>query len=344
MSLVITGATGTVGSYLSFRLMQSREPLLLLGRGPDFARRAKRRIEAWGEIPAGIQVRFQEWEGNPDSLELLVDNPTHLIHAAADTNLSHKEPVQTNLDLLESALDLCREWRIPRIDFLSTAYVCGTAVGPVPEVRHEFPVGFRNPYEESKWRCEERLCARTSRFPDVRVIHRPSLILPPIHQAKGNTPRAFVRLFEKLKFLSSRNPSNELSISIPPNTKIGFVSLIGFAEDFLEVLRMDLGRGTQIYHYSSRESPAITDWIDWVRETVPELRVRTRETCPMGSRVLGDLEPYLRGHFVFDQSNLERTLGMKPESQFPISEDFFRDLIHRLLETYGPQTAEVKRG
>ncbi|MCA9410008.1 MAG: SDR family oxidoreductase [Candidatus Omnitrophica bacterium] len=338
MSIVLTGSTGTVGSYLAYRLLRQGRPLVLVGRGADFQARAKARIESWGPLLTWRQVRFLDWAEVQSSFEKQDFSPSHLVHSAADTNLSlktAKNQVQTNLDLLDRALHLCRLWEIPRIDFLSSAYACGSHRGPIPESRLPRPEFFRNPYEESKWECEERIFGLDSEFPRTRVIHRPSLILPPILHIKGNAPRAFGRLFEKLRFLSHRTRSGDLSVSIPLGGRIGFVSLIAFIDDFLSVMDQDMGLATHVFHYTSSESPSISTWTDWIRESIPDLRVQIRPTCPAGKRILGELEPYLRNDFVFEQSKLSRLTGKNVSSSSPLTEKYFRALIHGLLSSTG---------
>jgi nucleoside-diphosphate-sugar epimerase len=331
MTVAITGGTGLVGSYLAYRLTREGRNLVLIGRGPDFEYRAKKRITVWGPVEDWDLVRFRGW--NPTSA---IDGVSRLIHAAADTNLSPKSArgqVEANLELLDRALVLCDRWKIPRLDFISTAYVCGNRVGNIPEERHLSPGGFRNPYEKSKWLCEEKVFDLECRFPQTRFIHRPSLILPPLSQATGNTPRAFARLFEKLRFLSHRNRGGNLSVSIPSTARIGFVPLTAFAEDFLNILdRGPLG-GPSIFHYTSRETPAIQTWTAWLSDWIPNLKIDLRETCPLGKRILGELEPYIEGDFSFSHSNLEKALGGRALSPLAIAEDYFRGLLDCLVET-----------
>lgn len=346
MNVALTGATGAVGSYLAHQLILQGRSLALIGRGPNFQNRAKERIGVWGEVDSWDRVRFLEW-GETGNLQC--DGVSCLIHSAADTDLSFRNAearVETNLGLLDRALALCDRWKIPRFDLISTAYVCGNKVAPIPEERHRHTEGFRNPYEESKWLCEERLFEWSGRCPRVRVIHRPSLILPPVSHAKGNTPRAFARLFEKLRLLPGRTQGRSLSVSIPHDARMGFVSLVGFAEDFLNIVDRPIEEGCEIFQYSSGEAPPIREWVYWLRHSIPNLEVNLRETCPLGRRILGELEPYLRGEFVFDQSNLETFLGQTPRSQCPIAPDFLRGLLDRLIETADfprPQLAEVER-
>lgn len=345
MNLALTGATGAVGSYLAHRLILQGRSLALIGRGPNFEDRAKERIGAWGAVGSWDRAHFWDWDQIPD---FEFESVSCLIHSAADTDLSHRNSemlVKTNLGLLDRALALCDRWRIPRIDFLSSAYVCGNKTGLIPEERHRSTDGFRNPYEASKWLSEDRLFEWSGRCPRVRVIHRPSLILPPVSHAKGNTPRAFARLFEKLRLLSGRVQERSLSVSIPCDARVGFVPLTGFAEDFLNLVDHPIEEGCEVFQYSSGEAPPIREWVYWLRRSIPNLEVNLRKTCPLGRRILGELEPYLRGEFVFDQSNLETFLGQPPQSQCPIDPDFLRGLLDRLIETTDfprPHFAEVQ--
>lgn len=332
MNMALTGATGAVGSYLAHRLMLQGRSLALIGRGPIFEDRARDRIGAWGAATSLDRAHFLEWDRTP---EFEFEGASCLIHAAADTNLSCRNGearVKTNLDLLNRALALCERWRIPRIDFISSAYVCGNKTGLIPEERHRSTDGFRNPYEESKWLCEERLFAWNGDHPRLRVVHRPSLILPPASHAKRNTPRAFARLFEKLRLLSHRTQAKNFSVSIPNHGRIGFVALTAFAEDFLNLLDRKIPDGSQVFQYSSDNAPSILEWISWLRESIPQLEVNIRGTCPLGKRILGELEPYLQGEFVFEHLKLEAHLGGRSTSRQPISADFLRGLIDQLIE------------
>jgi nucleoside-diphosphate-sugar epimerase len=332
---VITGATGVVGSYLAHSLVRRGTPVFLVGRGPDFPDRAKRRVSAWGPVPSWEQVAFVDWSEGSFHQRVERWNPTQAIHAAAETSLgatANPKIVSTNLDLLVQMMDLCQQLELSRIDFISTAYTCGSQTGRIRETRNVGRSAFRNPYEESKWRCEELLFSDSKRFPITRIIHRPSLILPPAVYARQATPKALVRVFERLRALSHQEEDIRCSVDIRPDASPGFVHLTGFAVDAIEIFQKQFEEGASIFQYSSREIPPIFSWFDWIMAAIPKLQIAIGKTCELGERVLGDLAPYLQDRFDFDASELAEELGRTPYSSLPLSESYFRQLIGSLLK------------
>jgi len=85
-----------------------------------------------------------------------------------------REIEETNVTGTENLLNIAGSIKsLKNLFYISTAYVCGTDQGVIPEERLDLSRAFKNPYEESKLNCEELV--RTSGLPFTVI--RPSIIM-----------------------------------------------------------------------------------------------------------------------------------------------------------------------
>ena len=98
-------------------------------------------------------------------------------HMAASTSFDDRERAaiyQSNVVGTQNVLAVARDLtQLDRFVYVSTAYVAGTAPGPIAEDELPSGGGFRNAYEATKWEAERTV--RESRLP--YTIFRPSIIM-----------------------------------------------------------------------------------------------------------------------------------------------------------------------
>ncbi len=190
--LLITGATGMLGSYIMRDALLARLPLAVLVR-PTRIQSAAERIEAilqyWESQLGRYLPRPMVLEGNLHQADLAI-NPEHrvwvaehcqsLLHVAASVNFFGDErtgePFLSNVDGTRHVLDFCEQVGIETFHHVSTAYVGGRSEGNALEMPIETSeADFRCDYEHSKALAEELV--RNARMKNPPTFFRPSIIV-----------------------------------------------------------------------------------------------------------------------------------------------------------------------
>jgi len=148
MAILVTGASGFLGTVLVDRLLEKGHRVYGVSRHPPAPR--KNLIPLRGDI---IQ---------PDlGLTIEVPRDIHAVHHLAGVHSLGEDKDgsiwRTNVLGTRSVIDFCARYKIPRLYFTSTAYTLG-----------------RNTYERSKALCESEL--KESDIPHV-TIFKPSVVM-----------------------------------------------------------------------------------------------------------------------------------------------------------------------
>jgi thioester reductase-like protein len=187
--ILLTGATGLLGSYLLRDLMRRGEHVTVLVRPTRFETAEQR-----------IDQLFSFWE---DEWKRTLPRPTILcgeineprlgldrcqaawvrrhcdcvMHSAASLTFHAEgdEPYRTNVEGTKNLLSFCRETGIANMAYISTAYVCGRHFGIFRESELEIGQEFSNDYEKSKFQAEQLV--RGDRHLEAFTIFRPSIIV-----------------------------------------------------------------------------------------------------------------------------------------------------------------------
>jgi len=176
-TLLLTGATGLIGSRLLGRLLASR---------PDrriFALTRQRSKDA----SLGPDSRLTVLEGDLSRPGLGLDKAvlskaqsslTEIVHCAAETRfgLPLEEARAINTYGTRQLLDLARRCeRLEKFAHLSTVYVAGRSTGVTSEVPLQHANGFCNSYQQSKYEAELLVVKAMSQIP--AAIFRLSSVL-----------------------------------------------------------------------------------------------------------------------------------------------------------------------
>lgn len=158
-SVLLTGATGFVGSFLAARLPA---PPLCLVRGADpQARLGDRGIAVPGDVTQPL-----------DHVD--VSDVTHVIHCAADVAFTRPlaDARAINVEGARHVAALAaRAPRLERLVHVSTAYVAGTHAGRFTEADADLGQRHRNTYEQTKLEAETLMRAAGA------TIVRPSIVV-----------------------------------------------------------------------------------------------------------------------------------------------------------------------
>ena len=180
-SILLTGATGAVGSDLLRRLAQRQDLTVNVvtrrnGKAPVDRVRA---LLHHAEISATVNVVEGDIASGPtlavgaEQLRDLQRETTHIVHSAGSTSftLPLADARAVNVDGSRNVLEFARN--CPALEcgaFLSTVYVSGKRCGDFAESDFgDAGLGFVNSYEESKAEMEEMVRAAMEQLPLILV-------------------------------------------------------------------------------------------------------------------------------------------------------------------------------
>jgi thioester reductase-like protein len=195
-SLLITGVTGLLGSYLVRDLLLDGRSLAVVvrrSRKQSAAARVETIVEHWEETLGKRLPRPTVLEGDltrplcgldADALRWVGENCDELLNNAASLTFRgsdrQQEPWQTNVTGTSHVLTLARETGLRHFHHVSTAYVCGLRSGLIAEDDLDVGQGFGNDYERTKVEGEKLVRAAAGAaggFLDTATIYRPSIIV-----------------------------------------------------------------------------------------------------------------------------------------------------------------------
>lgn len=333
MRVLLTGATGLLGSVLLHELLSARHEVLVLARGRDGlppAARVLSILSALGMVN-GIE-RLRVVEGGADDLgtELACSGvPDAVVHAAAAVKFSStlEELLSSNV---ESTRELLRalDAMAPESHFhyISTAYVCGDRAGVCREDEGDLGQGFRHPYERSKLTAEalvREACARAGR---PFTVYRPSIIMG---SSRDGASANFNGLAQFLKVLdiharrcrSAGGGARAARIHCAAGATKNIVPVDWVASSLRRLVEEPRPGAT--YHLTHPRPLTHALLRDALRDVIgceieidgETASVRGGGSAPSGTldAVLRHFEPYLRGEPTFDRTRLERDLPRSAE-------------------------------
>ena len=242
-SVLITGATGVVGSALApLFLNEPDTEVWLLLRAADESKLQQRLqglFDYWGAdiSSASARQRVKAVRGDvseshlglaPQDYTTLSQRLTHIVHGAASVklNLSEAEARRNSVVAIANILELvdaCRaNGQFRKLDYISTVGVAGRRQGLVPEEPLPEQREFHNTYESAKAEAERLLLLRSSQGL-AATIHRPSMVV-------GNSRTGKIIHFQVFYYLS-RFFSGEFSFGIVP--KLTEVRLDTIPSDYM---------------------------------------------------------------------------------------------------------------
>ena len=166
-TVLVTGAAGTVGSYVVRELLAKGRPVIATDRPGS-------RFE-FGPAE-GVEVR----EGDLSSLGFCVGvtaGAGAVIHTAASIDLAMPEDrlQEVNVDAVRYLYESCRARGIRRLVHFSSGSIYEKGRVPLEETT---PFGPRTPYERTKVEAESYLWSRSRTGPEV-VVLRPTMVYGP---------------------------------------------------------------------------------------------------------------------------------------------------------------------
>lgn len=191
-AIFITGATGFVGSYLTFGLLNHGYRLMLLVRGTKPKERVDsllctlyRRPEEYNKVKEGLEVikgdiTKKNLGVSPEDMSKLNQEVSKVFHCAASVsfNETEKDEIEkNNVDGTKNVLEFMRRLNLHELHYMSTAYVVGRKTGIVYEGEVEEEQSFNNTYEQSKFKAEKLIKKYKDNHDMITTIYRPAIII-----------------------------------------------------------------------------------------------------------------------------------------------------------------------
>src|ERR1700754_1340088 len=181
----ITGFPGFIANRLLERLARKECNFILLVQ-PSLAAHAYEEIDRIASLAGRSIAEFQIVEGdiaepklalNAPDLELVQQEATRVFHLAAVYDLAVPEDValRVNVGGTRNVVELARSLpHLKQFHHVSTCYVAGKREGVILESELRHDAGYRNYYEESKYRAELEVDSAKADLPVT--IYRPSVV------------------------------------------------------------------------------------------------------------------------------------------------------------------------
>lgn len=195
-TILITGATGFLGSFISRELLDAGFNLVLLIRNSKQMRARERISDVFPlldteakPVSARLSGRVEVVEGDISHKHFglhardysrLSGTVDEVFHCAAATKFHHESDdmlVQTNIYGTEHSAWFCLSGKRKRFHYMSTAYVAGTRRDTIFEYELEKNQTFNNSYEKSKFNAEKLLRQLAARYNIPTTIYRPSIVI-----------------------------------------------------------------------------------------------------------------------------------------------------------------------
>lgn len=187
--ILITGATGFIGSHLAAAFMEEGKDVIVLARSKGNQsgwQRMQNRFH-WFQLNGSAHqfgkvieadISRPQFGLSNEAYRNFLNETSEIIHCAADTSFSDKvrsNVEMANLEALKHVLKFANEASVNRFHLVSTAFVCPTGLNICKEeiVDRE---SFLNVYEETKYKAEKEV----KRFCELSgipwKIYRPSIV------------------------------------------------------------------------------------------------------------------------------------------------------------------------
>ncbi len=336
MNLLLTGATGFLGSHLALRWLL-RDDAARVGcvvRAPDAASASLRLRAALCQAAADAGIAADGVLERADALpgelgdgawvgqaERWMQGPAELIHCAASLSFREADrPAvwQTNVD--GTAAVLAALPRLPGIagfNYVSTAYVAGNRGGDILEGERDRPASFNNPYEHSKWTAEGLVRAACDACGTPWRILRPSIVIGHSRTHRLSSQSGFYQVVETLLRFGhqARRVAEPILLPMAPGSRLDLIPVDTVVDEVIALVAAGERTANRTFHIVAEDPLGLADVL---RELTPMSGVPITldgpdtPLSPAARLVMHRLRyylPYFATSRRFDRSNVRAALG-----------------------------------
>lgn len=335
-TILITGATGFLGSYITRELLNDGFCLKLLVRGATHSPAQERYSEifpihasmayVFGSLSNGVEII--EGDITKSSLGLdakeyirLAETVDEVFHCAAATKFDNDAcdtHAQTNVSGTENIAWFCYAGKPKRLHYISTAYVAGKRRDTVFEHELDRKQDFNNTYERSKFNSEKRVREFAGRYNIPTTIYRPSIIVG--DSSTGYTKNydniyAFGKGLHRLKNYEMRKgdgdtwPINGNSTNPIPSVRIQgdkhcTINLIPIDYAACAIVELS-GRAKSVnmtFHIVNPSPPTLGELAEWTETAMGASRIKIVDACEFQEQP----------HTMFEKLFLQSTEAFQP--------------------------------
>jgi len=352
-TILITGATGLVGSLLTLTALRSGHSVRLLSRGKQACspeERIRKVVEVFGcsskewsdrhgniEIYSG-DIALPQFGLSDREWEQLASSLSSIYHAAAFIGFKENQrptSFRVNVEGTRQVLRLAATSRA-HLFHISTAYIAGDTHHLLPEQEIKRACRWRNPYEETKWIAEREVHAESRKKGLKLTVFRPAILIGDTtggRTIRFNSIYYFMRLFHHQSRQANPPP---LVLRAKPEATLNLVP-VDLAIRTMWALSQSSGVEGKVFHIAHPSPLRFKDLVS-IAEKIFGLPVAIsnhppgettipKETGPDREAVFGIYEPYMFGESEFDLSNT-RSLLPGYDSIFPrLDEGYFRTIL-----------------
>ena len=296
-TILITGATGFLGSFITQELLEAGFRLKLLVRKTHSLQATERVSEIFPLSALSVFAdrtrvgRIEIIEGDVSKKYLGLDTREYrrlaetideVFHCAAATkfNDGHNTLTQTNVSGTETVVRFCYTEKIKRLHYISTAYVAGKRRDVVYEDELDKGQAFNNNYEKSKFDAEKILGQFVRQYDVPTTVYRPSIIV-------GNSRTGYTKNYDNIyifgkglyylkNYKTQKSHENDFSMNPKrihqssylriPGDKYGTINLIPVdyaARAIITISRRDESIN-KIFHIVNPSPPTLGEVAEWM--------------------------------------------------------------------------------
>lgn len=212
-TIFLTGATGFVGSNLTYEFLRQGYSLKLLLRNKKVGaeKRLKKSLsylfeslEEYKSVKNKIEIihgdiTFDNLGIAPTIIKKLQSEVDIVFHNAALTSFEESnrtELEKINVNGTKNVLDFTLKLKRPKFHYMSTVYISGQNKGTFTEEDLDKGQSFNNPYEESKFKAEKLMHDYREKLGIRTTIYRPSII---VGDSKSGKTSNFLGVYSFIK-------------------------------------------------------------------------------------------------------------------------------------------------
>jgi len=289
-NVLVTGATGFLGSHLTARLLQDGCRVTALARASKSVSPRARVETVLEEVGVSHFDQLEVIEGDISLPELglsqsakkeVLSATDELWHCAASLSFQHEdreEIFRMNVEGTRNVIDLVKQMPRRRLQHVSTAYIAGNRNDLALETEIDVGQTFKNAYEESKCQSELLIAQEHGKGSLAASVYRPSIVIGDSKSGRVthfHGVYAFIRaLWSVLERLRRRMPDSG-PVTLPLRVRgaetqtLNFVPIDYVVDGMVEISRRPDSAGAT-YHLAN---PSPTENRIWLPNICRLLRV-----------------------------------------------------------------------